>query len=138
MSTLSGFASSYRETRYGLLIPSYESRQWAVNCCRGLIFCLLFSVILLPEFSREGNAATGSLLYAKAIGSLRLIDLVIILLAVSHVTALLCSRRKTIYFPLTLTIPGLAFLACIAGGIWYGSLRGGTNFFFDWRALALE
>ena len=34
-------------------------------------------------------------------------------------------------------LPGLAFLACIVSGIWYGSLHGGTNFFFDWRALAL-
>ncbi|MGB8768864.1 MAG: O-antigen ligase family protein [Candidatus Korobacteraceae bacterium] len=97
---------------------------------------MLFSVILLPEFSRDGNA-TGSLLYAKAIGSFRFIDLAIIALIVGHVAALACSREKTIHFPRAPALPGLAFLACILSGIWYGYLRGGTNFFFDWRALAL-
>jgi O-Antigen ligase len=100
------------------------------------MFCLLFSLILLPEFSRDGSTA-GSLLYAKAVGSFRFIDLGILLLVVGHVAALACSRTKTIYFPRVLVLPGLTFLACIVGGIWYGSLHGGTNFFFDWRALAL-
>ena len=75
-------------------IVSCESRQWAVTCCRGLMFCLLFSVILLPEFSRDGNATAGSLLYTKAVGSFRFIDLGIVVLVVSHVAALVCSRRK--------------------------------------------
>ncbi len=100
-------------------------------------FAYCFSVILLPEFSRDGNSAPGSFLYFRAIGSLRFIDLAIIALIVSHVAALACFRRKVIYFPRALAVPGLAFLACIVTGICYGSLRGGTNFFFDWRALAL-
>jgi O-antigen ligase len=137
MSTLSCLASPYRETRYPLSIASYEPRQWAVSCWRGLIFCMLFSVILLPEFSRGGNTTTASLVYAKALGSLRFIDLAIIVLVVSHVAALACSRTKTICFPRALALSGLAFLACIVSGVWYGGLRGGTNFFFDWRALAL-
>src|ERR1039458_3526705 len=100
------------------------------------MFCLLFSVILVPEFSRDGSTA-GSLLYAKAVGSFRFIDLGIVFLVFGHVAALFCSRRMAIYFPRVLVLPGLAFLACIVSGIWYGSLRGGGNFFFDWRALAL-
>lgn len=102
-----------------------------------MIFCLLFSVILLPEFSRDGNTTTGSWVYVKAVGSWRFIDLAIIFLVLGHVAAFACSRRKTIYFPRVLVLPGLAFLACIVSGICYGSLRGGTNFFFDWRALSL-
>jgi O-Antigen ligase len=137
MSTLACPASPYRETRYFLPIASYEPRQWAVSCWRGLIFCLLFSVILLPEFSRDGNTTTASLVYAKAVGSWRFIDLGIIFLVLSHVALLFCSRRMAIYFPQVLVPPGLAFLACVVSGICYGSLRGGTNFFFDWRALAL-
>ena len=136
MSTLACPASPYRETRYFPPIASWESRQWAVTCCRGLLFCLLFSVILVPEFSRDGTTA-GSWLYAKAVGSFRFLDLGIIFLVLGHIAALFCSRRMAIYFPRVLVLPGLAFLACIVSGIWYGSLRGGTNFFFDWRALAL-
>jgi O-Antigen ligase len=136
MSTSSCPASPYRETRYSPPVASYQPRQWARNCCRGLVFCFLFSVILLPEFGRDGNA-TASLLYAKAVGSLRFIDLAIIGLVLIHVAALACSRSMTIYFPRMLALPGLAFLACIITAIWYGRLRGGTNFFFDWRALAL-
>ncbi len=137
MSTASYPASPYRESPYPRAILSYEPRQWAVSCCRGLLFCILFSVILLPEFSRDGNATAGSFLYTKAVGSLRFIDVGIIGLIISHVAALACSRRKIIRFPRALAFPGLAFLACIVSGIWYGSSHGGTNFFFDWRALAL-
>jgi hypothetical protein len=100
------------------------------------MFCLLFSVILVPEFSRDGST-TGSLLYAKAVGSFRFIDLGIVFLVFGHVAALFCSRRMAIYFPRVLLLPGLAFVACIVSGVCYGSLHGGTNFFFDWRALAL-
>jgi O-Antigen ligase len=135
MSTFACPASPFRENQC-LPTAVYQPRQWAVNCCRGLVFCLLFSVILLPEFSRAGNAASGSLVYARAIGSLRFIDLGIILLVVGHATALFCARRKAIYFPRMLAFSGLAFLACILIGVCYGSFRGGTNFFFDWRALA--
>jgi hypothetical protein len=77
------------------------------------------------------------LVYAKAGGSLRFIDLAIIALVVIHVAALACSRSMTIYFPRVLVFPGIAFLACIVSGICYGCSRGGANFFFDWRALAL-
>ncbi len=137
MSTASCPAPPYRECAYPPAILSYEPRQWAVSCFRGFVFCVLFSVILLPEFSRDGNPATGALLYNKAAGSFRFIDLGIFGLVASHVIALACSRRKAIYFPRTLALPGAAFLVCILSGIGYGSLRGGTNFFFDWRALAL-
>ena len=118
-------------------MASCQPRQWAVNCWRGLVFCLLFSVILLPEFSRDGNGAAGSIVYTKAVGGLRFIDLGIIGLVLSHLAILACSRATAIRFPRTLATPGLAFLTCIVSGICYGSLRGGTNFFFDWRALAL-
>ncbi len=68
---------------------------------------------------------------------MRFIDLGIIGLVVSHVAALACSRRKSDLFPAGPGASGSAFLACIVSGIWYGRLHGGTNFFFDWRALAL-
>ena len=41
-------------------IPSYNpaagsrTRSWAIDFCRGLICCALFSVIFVPEFSRDG------------------------------------------------------------------------------------
>ena len=137
MSTASCPAPPYRECAHLPAVLSYQPRRWAVSCFRGLVFCVLFSVILVPEFSRDGNPATGALLYNKAAGSFRFIDLGIFGLVASHVIALACSRRKAIYFPQTLALPGAAFLVCILSGIGYGSLRGGTNFFFDWRALAL-
>ena len=137
MSAASYPASPYPGSPDLATILSYEPRQWAVNCCRGLLFCLLFSVILLPEFSRDGNTTAGSFLYTKAIGSWRFVDLGIIGLIVSHVAVLACSRRKIINLPRCLALSALAFLTCIVIGIWWGSLHGGSNFFFDWRALAL-
>ncbi len=137
MSSASYLATLYHQSEYLPSISFCRPRQWPVNFCRGLLFCLLFSVILLPEFSRDGNSAPGSFLYSRAIGSLRFIDLAIIVVIVSHVAALACFRRKILYFPRALAVPGLAFLVCIVSGVCYGSFRGGTNFFFDWRALAL-
>jgi hypothetical protein len=79
----------------------------------------------------------GRLLYARAVGSFRFIDLAIIFLVLGHGVVLFCSRRMRIGFPRVLALPSLAFLGCIASGIWYGRVCGGTTFFFDWRALAL-
>ena len=39
-------------------------------------------------------------------------------------------------FPRELAAPGLGFLGTIAIAMLYGRLHGGTNLFFDWRALA--
>ena len=135
MSTLFCPAYRCRGAQYSLAVGSHPGR-WAVRWCRGFVFCSLFSVVLLPEFS-DGSASHASFLYVKAIGGLRFIDLGIIALVVSHIAALACSRARTICFPRALAFPSVAFLACIVCGVWYGALQGGTNFFFDWRALAL-
>jgi hypothetical protein len=97
----------------------------------------MFSVILVPEFSRDGTGSTCSFLYLKAAGGFRYVDLAIFLLVLCHIVALGCLRAKTIRFPRTLLLPGLAFLGCVGIAIAYGSTHGGSNFFFDWRGLAL-
>ncbi|MGO9515809.1 MAG: hypothetical protein ACLPND_02070, partial [Candidatus Korobacteraceae bacterium] len=79
----------------------------------------------------------GSFVYSKAAAGFRFIDVGILLLALGHVATLACSRRIVLRFPRALALPGIAFLLCIVAGIGYGQLKGGTNFFFDWRALAL-
>ena len=137
MSTLCNSTLSYPTTWPSESIAPYEVQPWAVRCWRGLLFCALFSVIFLPEFLREGNGAGGSFLYAKAVAGFRFIDLGILALVFTHLGAVACSRKRKVGFPRTLAAPGVAFLLCIAIGIGYGQWRGGTNFFFDWRALAL-
>ncbi len=102
-----------------------------------MVFCALFSVIFLPEFLYRGSGGSGSFIYAKAVAGFRFIDLGILALVLLHVVALACSRRRAVRFPRALILPGLGFLFCIATGIAYGRLHGGTNFFFDWRALGL-
>ena len=67
----------------------------------------------------------------------RFIDLAILALVLLHFFAVACSRKPIVYFPRALVLPGLMFLLCIVAGVFYGELHGGTNFFFDWRALAL-
>jgi len=108
-----------------------------VACWRGLIFCGLFSVIFLPEFVSGGDGEVGAFVYAKAVAGFRLIDLGILVLVFLHLCALACSRRQIMHFPRALVLPGVVFLLCIVTGIGYGLLHDGTNFFFDWRALAL-
>ena len=111
-------------------------RTWAVAVWRALICCLLFSIIFLPEFVRDG-VSDPSLPYAKVAGGFRFIDLAILFVVFGHVVALGCLRTKVMRFPRSLVLPGLAFLGCIGVAICYGRSRGGSNFFFDWRGLAL-
>ena len=111
-------------------------RTWAVAFWRALVCCLLFSIIFLPEFVRDG-VSDPSLPYAKVGGGFRLIDLAILFVVFCHVVALGCLRSKVVRFPRPLILPGLAFLGCIGLAIGYGRSRGGSNFFFDWRGLAL-
>ena len=137
MSTICHSALPCCTTRPSRLVEQSTTRPWAVGCWRGLIFCGLFSVIFLPEFIHAGNGEVGSFLYAKAIAGFRFIDLGILALVSLHLIAVACCRQPIVHFPRALVLPGLAFLFCIATGVGYGYLRGGTNFFFDWRALAL-
>jgi O-antigen ligase len=111
-------------------------RTWAFAVWRALICCLLFSIIFLPEFVRDG-VSEPSLPYAKVAGGFRFIDLAILFVVFGHVVALGCLRTKVMRFPRSLVLPGLAFLGCIGVAICYGRSRGGSNFFFDWRGLAL-
>lgn len=112
-------------------------QRWAVLFWQTLIFCALFSVIFLPEFAGDADRITASSLYGKAFSGFRFVDLGILALVMVHVAALACSRRTVVRLPRSLAAPGTAFLACIAIGVCYGHSRGGSNFFFDWRAGAL-
>jgi hypothetical protein len=117
-------------------ISGLAPRAWAVRFWRALIFCLLFSIIFLPEFARD-SLNDPSLAYVKLADGFRFIDLAILLVVFCHVAALGYRRSRVLCFPRPLLVPGLAFLGCIAIAIGYGRSRGGNNFFFDWRGLAL-
>lgn len=137
MSTVCNSAPPYCTTLPYRKAEQSATQSWAVGCWRGLVFCGLFSVIFLPEFLHGGNDYAGSLMYAKAIAGFRFVDLGILALVLVHLVAVACSRQPIMHFPRALVLPGLAFLFCIATGVGYGYLRGGSNFFFDWRSLAL-
>ena len=100
-------------------IPSYKpvaasrTRIWSMDFWRALICCALFSVIVVPEFSRDGLGSSCSFLYLKVVAGFRFVDLAIFLLVFCHVVALGCSRIKTIHFPRALLLPGFAFLGCV-------------------------
>jgi len=127
----------------GFILPRHKirplcgPRSWALCFWQGLVFCALFSVIFVPEFTRDGSGNTCSPLYAKAVAGFRFVDLAILVLAFCHVAALGCSRGWAVSFPRTLALPGSAFLVCVAIAIAYGDMHKGSNFFFDWRGLAL-
>lgn len=112
-------------------------RSWPISLLRSVLFISLFSIIFVPEFVRESVGQT-SLVYAKALGGFRFVDLAILALAFCHVLApAACRRWKFLRFPRATVFPGIAFLVCIAVAICYGRSHGGNNFFFDWRGLAL-
>jgi O-antigen ligase len=114
------------------------SRRLAWRACQAMVLLPLFSLILLPEYVQGmGDPETKSILYRGAIGPLRLVDGLLLLIITAHLIVGASSRRVRLHFPRSLAAPGLVFLAAIATAMIYGWLQGGTNLFFDWRALAL-
>ena len=99
-------------------------------------------VMLLPLFSimflREDGSFDGpaALIYDKAIGGFRWIDLLLILW-IAGTVGLAWPRHAPWAVPKTLVKPALLFSATIVFSIFYGLAHGGTNVFFDWRGVAL-
>ncbi|MFZ0794793.1 MAG: hypothetical protein WAM65_13540, partial [Candidatus Korobacteraceae bacterium] len=67
--------------------PYVAPRAWTLTFWRALISCILFSIIFLPEFVRDGVSDL-SLPYAKVAGGFRFIDLAILFVVFGHVVAL--------------------------------------------------
>ena len=78
-----------------------------------------------------------SILYNPLTGGFRLIDIFVLALGLAHGFALGCSRQRIRVFPRKLTLLMAAFGVAIAVSLVYGFERGGRNFFFDWRAIAV-
>jgi hypothetical protein len=115
-----------------------ESRPLARRVCQAMVLLPLFSLILLPEYLQGvGDPETKSILYRETIGPLRMVDVVLLGIVAVHGVVWATSRRLRLYFPQTLTVPGLGFLIATGLAMGYGWMHGGTNLFFDWRALAL-
>ena len=120
----------------GAAQPDFRILAWRL--CQAMALLPLFSLVLLPEYVQGlGDPESKSILYRATIGPLRLVDALILTVIVVHCIVWASSRRLKLYFPRALRAPGLGFLAAITIAMTYGWLHGGTNLFFDWRALAL-
>ncbi len=104
---------------------------------RGLVFCCLLALIFATEYAQTGSTATKSPLYSAIGDGFRVIDALVLGLALIHGFALGCSRNRVRTFPRNLALLIAAFGIAIGVSLLYGIQRGGQNFFFDWRALAL-
>ena len=119
-------------------LATTDTRKFARRICQAMVLLPLFSLVLLPEYVQGlGDPETKSILYRAAIGPLRVVDGLLLILIAAHVIIGAGSRRTRLHFPRMPAAPGLGFLAAIAMAMMYGWLHGGTNLFFDWRALAL-
>ena len=119
-------------------VASVGSRKLARRFCQALMLLPLFSLILLPEYVQGlGDPESKSILYRGTLGPLRIIDVLLLAMIAAHAAVWASSRRMLVRFPRELVAPGLGFLGTIALAMIYGALHGGTNLFFDWRALAL-
>ena len=118
--------------------PAVGERRWARRLCQAMVLLPLFGLILLPEYVQGlGDPESKSILYRETIGPLRLVDALLLAVVAVHVVAWGSSRRLRVDFPRELRLPGIGFLVAIGLAMIYGDLHGGTNLFFDWRALAL-
>ncbi len=109
----------------------------AIRVARALLLSSLLLLIFVPEYAQTGTAAGKSILYNPVAGGLRVIDILVLSLALVHGFALGCSRQRAAVFPRRLTMLLAGFAVAVAVSIVYGLDHGGQNFFFDWRALAL-
>jgi O-Antigen ligase len=113
-------------------------RRCAQRCCQAVVLLSLFCLILLPEYVQGlSDPNTKSILYRATIGPLRLVDVLLLVIIFLHAIAWAGSRRLRIEVPKFLALPALGFLLTIVTAVLYGALHGGSNLFFDWRALAL-
>lgn len=103
-----------------------------------LVLVPLFALVMVPEYVQGVSDPAGkSLLYLVSFGRLRLIDLLLLGLIALHLLAWCVSRRLRVPSPRRLRAPALGMMAAILVALGYGWSMGGTNLFFDWRALAL-
>lgn len=100
------------------------------------LFCLL-CLVFVTEYEQAGSTTAKSILYNPLAGGFRLLDIAVLGLGLAHGFALGCSRARVRAFPRKLILLMAAFGMAIAVSLVYGFERGGRNFFFDWRALAL-
>ena len=128
-------------TPLSLVEPSQFSLaqpRTATRIARAVTLCALLSLVFVPEYVQgNGDPAAKSVLYHDASSGLRLIDILVLMLFVVHAVALGCSRQHRRQLPARLMLPLAGFAVAILASILYGIERGGHNFFFDWRALAL-
>ena len=112
--------------------PGLGYRLW-----QAIIFVSLWSIIFVPEFARSDDSAVVSWPYYKAILGFRYIDLLLIALVWLHFIFLGCLRTSTRRnSPAAASCPD--WRSCWSSALpSFTELHGGTNFFFDWRALGL-
>lgn len=121
-----------------LVCDPKAGRSLARRTCQAIVLLPLFSLVLQPEYAQGlSDAESKSILYRGTIGPLRIVDAALLGLIATHVIAWISSRNARVYVPRSVAIPGIGFLAAIVIGAIYGSLHGGANLFFDWRALAI-
>ncbi len=115
-----------------------EGRKLGRRLCQAMILLPLFSLILLPEYVQGlGDPESKSVLYRATTGPLRMVDVLLLVIIAAHGVAWASSRKLRVQVSRTVVAPALGFVAAIAIAMAYGALQGGTNLFFDWRALAL-
>jgi hypothetical protein len=100
-----------------------------------LVLTTLFLLLWCREYESPDGLA--SVLYDKALGGVRWIDLALLSLIFLHVILFFYSGKKWFRVPRRISRPSWVFLALVAFAFTYGWRMGGEHLFFDWRELFL-
>jgi|GEM_PF-1426421 len=137
MSTASSTANLLSDASTVLRLGA-DSRRWALRMCQAMVLLPLLWLMLLPEYVQGlGDAEAKSIVYRTTMGPFRLVDLLLLAMIAAHAIAWASSRRWRVRLPREIAWPGMGFLGAIVLAMGFGAMHGGTNLFFDWRALAL-
>ncbi len=132
--------SSARFCEHGCSVAAQEitARGLARRISQAIVLLPLFSLMLLPEYVQGvGDPESKSWLYQSGLGPLRWIDLILLAVTTAHAVGWASTRRRNVVMLRSFAVPAGGFASAVSISMVYGLLHGGTNLFFDWRAIAL-
>lgn len=102
---------------------------------RRAVVTSIWILLLFREYSNPEGPY--SILYDKALGQFRWIDLLVLSVAYVHLTVIMVARGTVPHPPAQVRYPLWLFCGALAVAFGRGALEGGSELFYEWRNIVL-